>query len=97
MKPSDNTGTLKPLNGALGGCNYAILTDGNGVQGIEGEDSRENPSQLGGGGGSRAAAQKYVWRTEALVTYNVTDFAEAAEHFRISVFTPAEVLKKVKP
>jgi len=34
---------------------------------------------------------------EALVTYNVTDFAEAAEHFRISVFTPAEVLKKVKP
>ena len=34
---------------------------------------------------------------EALVTYNVKDFAEAAEHFRISVFTPAEVLKKVKP
>jgi hypothetical protein len=34
---------------------------------------------------------------EALVTYNVADFAHAAKHFRISVLRPAELLKKVKP
>jgi len=32
---------------------------------------------------------------DALVTYNVADFAEAAERFEISVLRPAELLKKV--
>ena len=34
---------------------------------------------------------------DALVTYNVTDFAHAPKHFTISVLRPAELLKKVKP
>ena len=36
-------------------------------------------------------------RADALVTYNVADFAGAAERFRISVLRPADLLKKVKP
>jgi len=32
---------------------------------------------------------------DAVVTYNVADFAEAAERFEISVLRPAELLKKV--
>jgi putative PIN family toxin of toxin-antitoxin system len=36
-------------------------------------------------------------RADALVTYNVADFAGPAERFRISVLRPADVLKKVKP
>lgn len=36
-------------------------------------------------------------RADALVTYNVADFAVAAERFRISVLHPAELLKKVRP
>jgi putative PIN family toxin of toxin-antitoxin system len=36
-------------------------------------------------------------RAEALVTYNIADFAGAAERFRIPVLLPAELLKKVKP
>jgi putative PIN family toxin of toxin-antitoxin system len=36
-------------------------------------------------------------RADALVTYNVADFAAAAERFRISVLRPADLLKKVKP
>jgi predicted nucleic acid-binding protein len=35
-------------------------------------------------------------RAHALVTYNVADFAHAAERFRISVLRPAELLKKVR-
>lgn len=35
-------------------------------------------------------------RADALVTYNLTDFAGAAERFRISVLRPADLLKKVK-
>jgi len=34
---------------------------------------------------------------DAIVTYNVADFAAAAERFRIPVLRPAELLKKVKP
>ena len=34
---------------------------------------------------------------DALVTYNVRDFAGAAERFRILVLQPAELLKKVNP
>src|SRR5271165_2482052 len=34
---------------------------------------------------------------DALVTYNIRDFAGAAERFRISVLHPAELLKKVNP
>jgi putative PIN family toxin of toxin-antitoxin system len=34
---------------------------------------------------------------DALVTYNIRDFAGPAEHFKIAVLSPAEVLKKVKP
>jgi len=34
---------------------------------------------------------------DAIVTYNVADFATAAERFRILVLRPAELLKKVKP
>jgi predicted nucleic acid-binding protein len=36
-------------------------------------------------------------RADALVTYNVADFAGPAERFRISVQRPGELLKKVKP
>jgi len=32
----------------------------------------------------------------AIVTYNVADFAEAGERFAISIMRPAELLKKVK-
>ncbi len=35
-------------------------------------------------------------RADAIVTYNVSDFAEAGERFKIAVLTPAELLKKVK-
>ena len=33
---------------------------------------------------------------EALVTYNVADFAQASERFRIAVLRPGELLKKVR-
>ena len=33
---------------------------------------------------------------DAIVTYNVADFAEAGERFAISIMRPAEFLKKVK-
>lgn len=33
---------------------------------------------------------------DALVTYNVADFAAAAERFRISVVSPPQLLKKVR-
>ncbi|HVO81056.1 MAG TPA: putative toxin-antitoxin system toxin component, PIN family [Terriglobales bacterium] len=36
-------------------------------------------------------------RADTLVTYNVADFAAAAERFGISVLRPADLLKKVKP
>ena len=36
-------------------------------------------------------------RADGLVTYNIGDFAGAAERFRISVLRPADLLKKVKP
>ena len=36
-------------------------------------------------------------QADALVTYNVTDFAEPAERFRISVLRPGELLRKVRP
>ena len=35
-------------------------------------------------------------RADAPVTYNLADFAGAAERFRISVLRPAELLKKVR-
>ncbi len=35
-------------------------------------------------------------RADALVTYNVADFAVAAARFRISVLRPGDLLKKVK-
>lgn len=35
-------------------------------------------------------------RADALVTYNVADFAGAAERFRIPVLRPSELLRKVK-
>jgi predicted nucleic acid-binding protein len=35
-------------------------------------------------------------RANALVTYNVADFAVAAKRFKISVLSPADLLKKVK-
>src|SRR5271157_4709917 len=35
-------------------------------------------------------------RADALVTYNVADFASAAERFRIPVLRPSELLSKVK-
>lgn len=35
-------------------------------------------------------------RADALVTYNVTDFALAGERFRISILRPGELLKKVR-
>jgi predicted nucleic acid-binding protein len=34
---------------------------------------------------------------DAIVTYNVADFAGAAERLRIPVLRPAELLKKVRP
>jgi putative PIN family toxin of toxin-antitoxin system len=36
-------------------------------------------------------------RADALVTYNIADFAGAAERFRVAVLGPADLLKKVKP
>ena len=36
-------------------------------------------------------------QADALVTYNVADFAGAAERFRIPVLRPAERLRKIKP
>jgi putative PIN family toxin of toxin-antitoxin system len=35
-------------------------------------------------------------QAEAIVTYNVADFAEAGERFAISIMRPARLLKKVK-
>jgi putative PIN family toxin of toxin-antitoxin system len=35
-------------------------------------------------------------QADALVTYNVADFAGVAERFRISVLRPADLLKKVR-
>jgi len=35
-------------------------------------------------------------QANALVTYNIKDFAEAGERFRISVLRPGDLLKKVK-
>lgn len=35
-------------------------------------------------------------RADALITYNVADFAGAAERFRIPVLRPSELLRKVK-
>ena len=35
-------------------------------------------------------------RADALVTYNVSDFAQAGERFRIPILRPGELLKKVK-
>jgi len=34
---------------------------------------------------------------DALVTYNVSDFAVAADRFRVSVLRPIDVLKRMKP
>ena len=34
---------------------------------------------------------------DALVTYNVADFAAAGRRFNIAVLGPAELLRKVKP
>jgi putative PIN family toxin of toxin-antitoxin system len=36
-------------------------------------------------------------RADAIVTYNVSDFAVAGERFHILIFQPREFLKKVKP
>lgn len=36
-------------------------------------------------------------RADALVTYNIADFAGIGERFRIAVMRPVELLKKVKP
>ena len=36
-------------------------------------------------------------RADALVTYNVADFAPAGRRFNIAVLGPAELLRKVKP
>ena len=35
-------------------------------------------------------------RADALITYNVADFAGIAERFRIEVLPPADLLKKVR-
>jgi putative PIN family toxin of toxin-antitoxin system len=35
-------------------------------------------------------------KADALVTYNVADFAVAAKRFKISVLSPADLLKKVR-
>ena len=34
---------------------------------------------------------------DAIVTYNISDFAVAGERFRIPILRPADLLKKVKP
>jgi hypothetical protein len=36
-------------------------------------------------------------RADALVIYNVADFAGPAERFRIPVLRPGDLLRKVKP
>ena len=36
-------------------------------------------------------------RADALVTYNVADFAAVGEQFRIAILGPGELLRKVKP
>jgi predicted nucleic acid-binding protein len=36
-------------------------------------------------------------QADALVTYNLADFAEAGERFNISVLRPGDLLKRVKP
>ncbi len=36
-------------------------------------------------------------RADALVTYNIRDFAEAGDRFSIPIAHPADLLKKVKP
>ncbi len=36
-------------------------------------------------------------RADALVTYNIADFAGLAERFKIAVVRPDQLLKKVKP
>jgi predicted nucleic acid-binding protein len=36
-------------------------------------------------------------QADALVTYNVGDFAVAGARFRIPILRPAELLKKVRP
>ena len=35
-------------------------------------------------------------RADALVTYNVRDFARAGERFGVAILSPAELLKKVR-
>ncbi len=35
-------------------------------------------------------------RADALVTYNIADFARAGERFKIGVWRPADLLKKVR-
>ncbi len=35
-------------------------------------------------------------QADALVTYNIADFAKAGERFRVSVLRPGDLLKKVK-
>jgi len=35
-------------------------------------------------------------RADAVVTYNVADFAVAAKRFKIYVLSPADLLKKVR-
>jgi putative PIN family toxin of toxin-antitoxin system len=35
-------------------------------------------------------------RANAVVTYNIADFAVAAKRFKVSVLSPAELLKKVR-
>jgi hypothetical protein len=36
-------------------------------------------------------------QADALITYNVPDFASSGQRFRIPVLRPAELLKKVRP
>ena len=36
-------------------------------------------------------------QADALVTYNVVDFAAAGERFKIAILRPADVLRRVKP
>lgn len=36
-------------------------------------------------------------RADALVTYNIADFAAAGARFKIAVLVPAEILRKVNP
>lgn len=35
-------------------------------------------------------------RADALVTFNIADFAEAGRHFRMPILVPAEILRKVR-